>query len=188
MSSFPKEYYVGAFIATTDPNPGPSPNFEIDAWAGRYWRSVGRFFRRPAALAVHLPRRSAPRQLQPHRIHRDTRFSQPGVFRGYLLAEHRRHRVLARLRGRRHLGGGIVRRQPLSEHWAISAGFGHYGLEEVYHDSYNYWNATVTATLAPFELQLAYLGVDDHAADHFPSDSVGDRVALTALWRFSKTK
>ena len=27
---FPKEFYVGAFAATCDPNPGPSPPFEID--------------------------------------------------------------------------------------------------------------------------------------------------------------
>ena len=61
------------------------------------------------------------------------------------------------------------------------------GLEEVYHDGYFYWNVTFTATLAPFELQLAYLGVDDTAAEHFRSDAVGDRVAFTALWRFSST-
>ena len=35
---FPKEFYVGAFVATADPNPGPSPDLEMDFWAGRYWR------------------------------------------------------------------------------------------------------------------------------------------------------
>ncbi len=45
--------------------------------------------------------------------------------------------------------------------YSISAGLGHYGLDEIYHDSYNYWNARSSATLKPFELQLAYLGVDD---------------------------
>jgi hypothetical protein len=78
-------------------------------------------------------------------------------------------------------------RYPLNERFALSAGFGHYGLEEIYEDSYNYWNVTLTATLAPFELQLAYLGVEDGAAEHFDEDAVGDRVALTALWRFSST-
>ena len=68
---------------------------------------------------------------------------------------------------------------------ALSAGVGHYGLNEVYHDSYNYWNLTLTATLKPFEIQLAYLGISENAEDHFTDDSVGDRVALTALWRFS---
>ena len=49
---------------------------------------------------------------------------------------------------------------------------------------YHAW-VTLSATLAPFELQLAYLGVDSRADDHFDEDAVGDRVALTALWRFS---
>ena len=35
---FPKEFYVGAFVATADPNPGPSPPVEMDFWAGRYWQ------------------------------------------------------------------------------------------------------------------------------------------------------
>ena len=79
-------------------------------------------------------------------------------------------------------------RYPFNERFAVSAGFGHYGLEDIYDDSYNYWNVTLTATLAPFELQLAYLGVDDSAAEHFAEDAVGDRVAFTALWRFSSTQ
>jgi uncharacterized protein (TIGR02001 family) len=35
---FPREFYVGAFAATCDPNAGPSPPVEMDVWAGRYWR------------------------------------------------------------------------------------------------------------------------------------------------------
>jgi hypothetical protein len=46
----------------------------------------------------------------------------------------------------------------------------------------------VTATLAPFEFQLAYLGVEHNAGDHFNRKSVGGRVALTVLWRFSSTR
>jgi hypothetical protein len=41
------------------------------------------------------------------------------------------------------------------------------------------------ANFKPFEFQLAYLGVDSSAADIFPDDAVGNRVAFTALWRFS---
>lgn len=76
-------------------------------------------------------------------------------------------------------------RKPLSDRWALSAGIGHYDLDRVYGMSYNYWNATVTATLSPFELQLAYLGVGSEADEHFASRSTGDRIAFTALWRFS---
>ena len=50
------------------------------------------------------------------------------------------------------------------------------------------WNVTLTATLAPFELQLAYLGVSDEADDHFSDEVTGDRVAFTALWRFSSSR
>src|SRR4051794_25558069 len=35
---FPREFYIGAFAATCDPNRGPSPDLEVDMWAGRYWR------------------------------------------------------------------------------------------------------------------------------------------------------
>jgi hypothetical protein len=82
----------------------------------------------------------------------------------------------------------VSARKTLNDRFAVSGGVGHYGLNEIYHDSYNYWNATVTATLAPFEFQLAYLGVDDNAGDHFNRKSVGGRVALTVLWRFSSTR
>src|SRR3954469_13669028 len=41
---FPKEFYVGAFVATCDPNHGPSPPVEMDFWAGRYWRGSEGFF------------------------------------------------------------------------------------------------------------------------------------------------
>src|SRR5690349_24188173 len=37
---FPGEFYVGGFIATADPNPGPSPDLEFDVWAGKYWRAT----------------------------------------------------------------------------------------------------------------------------------------------------
>jgi hypothetical protein len=62
---------------------------------------------------------------------------------------------------------------------------GHYGLEGVYGGSYRYWNATFTATFTPFELQVAYLGTDSAAEEHFLKESTGDRMAVTALWRFS---
>ena len=184
---FPKEFYVGAFTATCDPNPGPSPPLELDVWAGRYW-SVSQNFSADLRLSQYTylddPRRVTydrteitgtlgyRNQLFVAAIYSpNTRAvgPSPGYQEGNAWA--------LELSGRHSLG----------EHFSVSAGFGHYGLEDVYGDSYNYWNATLTATLAPFELQLAYLGVDSRAEDHFRSDTVGDRVALTALWRFSST-
>ena len=76
-------------------------------------------------------------------------------------------------------------RHAFNARYSLSAGVGHYGLESVYRDSYNSWNLTLTAALKPFELQLAWLGVDPDINQHFSGDSVGNRVAFTALWRFS---
>jgi uncharacterized protein (TIGR02001 family) len=186
---FPKEYYVGAFIATTDPNPGPSPNYEIDAWAGRYWRLSDDFSGDLRLSQYTYP--EDPRRMSYNR----TEFTATLGFRNqvFLAAIYSPNTdAIGSAPGYEEDGEAwaveLSARHALNERWALSAGFGHYNLEQVYHDSYNYWNATVTATFTPFELQLAYLGVDDRAADHFPSSTVGDRVALTALWRFSKTR
>jgi uncharacterized protein (TIGR02001 family) len=185
---FPKEFYVGAFVATCDPNPGPSPPVEMDIWAGRYWRmseSISADLRLSQYTYPDDPRRVSYNRTEITGTlgYRNQLFiaaiyspntkavaSSPGYDEGDAWAV--------------ELSG----RYPIGERFAVSAGIGHYGLDEVYHDSYSYWNVTVTATLAPFELQLAWLGVDDSAEEHFSEDVVGDRVALTALWRFSSTR
>jgi uncharacterized protein (TIGR02001 family) len=185
---FPKEFYVGAFVATADPNPGPSPTYELDAWAGRYW-SLSRSFSADVRLSEYTypddPRRKSynrteitgtlgwNNQLFVAAIYSpDTKAvgSSPGYREGNAWAL--------------ELSG----REPISERWALSAGLGRYDLGEVYGISYYYWNATVTATLAPFELQLAYLGISGEADRHFARGSTGDRIAFTALWRFSTSK
>lgn len=185
---FPKEFYVGAFVATADPNPGPSPPVEIDFWAGRYWRISENF-----SGDLRLSQYTYPED--PRRVsYNRTEVTGTVGFRNqlYLAAIYSPNtKAVGSSAGYAEGNTWAVEvsgRQVLSERFSISAGFGHYGLDEIYHDSYNYWNATLTAALKPFELQLAYLGVDDSAADHFDEDSVGDRVALTALWRFSSTK
>lgn len=185
---FPREFYVGAFVATADPNPGPSPNLEVDAWLGRYWRMSEDFSADLRLSQYTYP--DDPRRISYNRTeltatlgfrnalyvaaiyspNTDAVASSPGYEKGDVWAI--------------ELSG----RHAFNERWAVSAGVGHYGLEAVYRDSYNYWNATLTASLAPFELQLAYLGVDGGAERHFADDTTGDRVALTALWRFSSTR
>lgn len=185
---FPKEFYVGAFVASADPNAGPSPNFEMDIWAGRYW-SVSESFSADLRLSQYTYP-DDPRRVTYNRSeitgtlgYRNQLFvaaiyspntsavgSSAGYDKGNAWAVE------------------VSGRKALNERFSVSAGVGHYGLNDVYHDSYNYWNATLTASIAPFEVQLAYLGVDSNAEDHFDSKSVGDRVALTALWRFSSTR
>jgi len=182
---FPKEFYVGAFVATADPNPGPSPPVEMDFWAGRYWR-ISEDFSGDLRLSQYTypddPRRKS---------YNRTELTATVGFRNrlYLAAIYSPNTEAVGSSGGYAAGNAwaveISGRHPLSDRFSISAGLGHYGLDEIYHDSYNYWNATLIATLKPFEFQLAYLGVSENAGDHFSEDSVGDRVALTALWRFS---
>jgi len=185
---FPREFYVGAFVATADPNPGPSPKVEMDVWAGRYW-SVSENFSADLRLSQYTypddPRRVS--------YNRSEITGTVGYRNQLFVAAIYSPNTKAVGSSAGYAEGNawaleVSARKALTERLSVSGGFGHYGLSEIYHDSYNYWNATVTASLAPFEIQLAYVGIDDNAEDHFNSKSVGDRVALTALWRFSSTR
>lgn len=182
---FPRGFYMGGFIAGADPNAGPSPNVEIDVWAGRYWRLAEDF-----SFDLRLAQYTYPDD--PRRVNYN-RAEVAGTIgfrnRLYLAAVYSPNtRALGSSPG--YDEGGVwsfevSARQALGQRLALGAGIGHYGLDDVYHDSYRYWNLTLTGSFDPFELQLAYLGVDSDLASHFSPDSVGDRVALTALWRFS---
>jgi uncharacterized protein (TIGR02001 family) len=182
---FPKEFYVGAFAATADPNPGPSPPVELDAWAGRYWRVS-----ETLSADVRLSQYTYPDD--PRRVsYNRTEITGTLGWRNQLFAAaiySPNTKAIGPAPGYREGQAWAIElsgRKSLNDRWALSAGLGHYDLEDVYGMSYNYWNATVIATLSPFELQLAYLGVDSNADDHFPSRTTGDRIALTVLWRFS---
>jgi len=185
---FPREFYVGAFVATADPNPGPSPNLEADAWIGRYWRVSEDF-----SADVRVSQYTYPNDPR-HFSYNRTEITGTVGFRNALYAAaiySPNTRAVGSSPGYRdgHVWAvELSGRRAIDERWAVSAGFGHYGLDDVYGGNYNYWNATVTATLAPFELQLAYIGTDHGADEHFSQDSVGNRLAFTALWRFSSTK
>lgn len=185
---FPKEFYVGAFIANADPNAGPSPAVEFDVWAGRYWRVSENF-----SADVRLSQYTYPDDPRRVSYNRSEVTGTLGFRNQVFFAAIYSPNTKAVGSSPGYMNGGawaleLSGRQPLGERWAVSAGVGHYDLERVYGMSYNYWNATVSATLAPFELQLAYLGVDDTAENHFAARSVGDRIAFTALWRFSSAR
>jgi uncharacterized protein (TIGR02001 family) len=185
---FAREYYVGAFVATADPNPGPSPPVEMDFWAGRYWRLSDDFsgdLRLSQYLYPDDPRRVSYDRTEltatlgfRNRVYFSAIYS-PNTKAVGSSSGYQEGNVWAAELSARH---------PFTERLSLSAGVGHYGLDEVYDDSYNYWNVTFIATLAPFELQLAYLGVDGEAKQHFVDSSVENRVALTALWRFASSR
>jgi uncharacterized protein (TIGR02001 family) len=185
---FPREFYVGVFAATADPNVGPGPTMEMDFWAGRYFRVSDHF-----SGDLRISQYTYPDD--PRRVAYDrTELTATLGFRNQLF-------VAAIYSPNTHAIGSsagyaegdvwaveLSGRQPLNERLSVSAGIGHYGLDDIYHDGINYWNATLTAALHPFELQLAYLGIESSAERHFIKSSVGNRVALTALWRFSATQ
>jgi uncharacterized protein (TIGR02001 family) len=185
---FPNEIYLGGFVAGTDPNPGPSPAVEFDVWAGKYWRLPN-----DASFDLRLTQYTYPDD--PRRINYN-RAEVSGTFgfrnRAYVTAIYSPNtRAIASSPGYEEGGIWAVEisaRHALSPRYTVSAGVGHYALDDVYHDSFRYWNATLSAVFSPFEVQLAYLGVDRGTEEHFTSDSVGDRVAVTALWRFSSSR
>ena len=182
---FPKEFYVGAFIATCDPNPGPSPGVEFDVWAGRYWRVAEN-----VSADVRLSQYTYPNDPRRRDYNRTEITGTLGYRNQLFVAAIYSPNTEAVASSPGYDEGDawaleLSGRYPFNDKFSVSAGVGHYGLEDVYHDSYNYWNVTLTATFSPIELQLAYLGVDDNAAEHFHEDVVGERVAFTALWRFS---
>jgi uncharacterized protein (TIGR02001 family) len=185
---FPKEFYVGAFVATADPNPGPSPPVEFDVWAGRYWSLSQNF-----SADVRLSQYTYPDD--PRRVNYNrTEITGTVGYRNKLFAAaiySPNTKAVASSPGYEEGDAWALElsgRQPVNEKFAISAGVGHYGLDDIYGDSYHYWNVTLTATFQPIELQLAYLGVDGAAEDHFSDEVTGDRVAFTALWRFSSSR
>ncbi len=184
---FANQFYAGGFIAGADPNPGPSPAVELDVWLGRYWQLENDF-----SLDLRLTQYTYPDD--PRRVNYNR-----GEITGTLGYRNRFYAAAIFSPNTRALGsspgyedGGVwslevSARHPFNDRYTLSAGVGRYSLEDVYYESFNYWNVTLTAAFKPFELQLGYLGMDGMAGI-FTEDSVGDRVAVTALWRFSSAR
>jgi uncharacterized protein (TIGR02001 family) len=182
---FPHEFYVGGFIASADPNPGPSPGMEFDVWAGKYWRMTDNM-----SLDLRLSQYTYPDDPRRVNYNRSEVTATIGYRNRFFMAAiySPNTRAVSAAPGYKNDGAWaleISARHAFDERWSIAGGVGHYGLDGVYSASYNYYNATLIANFKPFEFQLAYLGVDSSAADIFPDDAVGNRVAFTALWRFS---
>jgi uncharacterized protein (TIGR02001 family) len=184
---FPHEFYIGGFIAGADPNPGPSPKVEFDVWAGRYWKLGEHYSADLRVTQYTYP--DDPRRINYNR----TELAGTAGWRNrlFLTAIYSPNtQALGSSPGYRNDGAWAAEvsgRHPFNDQWSASAGVGHYGLGGVYSSGFWYWNATVTAALDPIEIQLAYLGADHTADHHFVPESVGERVALTLLWRFSSS-
>jgi uncharacterized protein (TIGR02001 family) len=185
---FPSSTYLGGFVSSVDPNSGPSPDVEMDFWLGHHLR-LGTSFSADLRL-THYMYPDDPRVAD---YDRDELTATLGIKDAVFLAATYSPNTDAvgstagltdgdvwtvELSGRRSFGG----------RYSIGAGAGYYGLEEVYDDGYAYWNLTLTADFAPFELQLAALGADSAAERLFGTRSAGERIALTALYRFATTR
>ncbi len=181
---FPVGAYVGTFVSTTNPNPGPSPAAEVDLWAG-YQHGFNEWVSADLRY-THYMYPDDPRVAEYDRDEftatlgvRSTVFfsatfspntesiaSTPGISTGDTWALE------------------VSARHALSTRWSVSVGVGRYVLEEIYADDYDYWGATLSANFSPIELHLAVLGADDTAERIFSTRAAGERIAVTLLYRF----
>jgi uncharacterized protein (TIGR02001 family) len=185
---FANQFYAGGFIAGADPNPGPSPAVEMDLWLGRYWRLT-----RDLSFDVRFSQYTYPDDPRRVNYNRSEITGTLGLRDRFFVAAVYSPNTQA-LGSSPGYGDGHVwavelsARQPLSDRFSLSAGVGHYSLEDVFLDSYQYFNVTLIGSFEPFELQVAWLGSNGLEPAVFSSDSTGNRVAVTALWRFSSTR
>jgi uncharacterized protein (TIGR02001 family) len=185
---FPSEFYLGGFVAGADPNPGPSPALEFDVWAGKYWRLAD-----DLSFDLRLSQYTYPDDPRRANYNRSEITGTLGFRDRLFVAAIYSPNTEAVGSSPGYDDGGawaveISGRHAFNDRLSLAVGAGLYGLERVYHDNFVYWNATLIANLSPFELQLGWLGIDHQAEDHFRDDAIGNRLAFTALWRFSSAR
>jgi uncharacterized protein (TIGR02001 family) len=177
----------GAFTSSVNPNPGRSPNAEVDLWAA-YSRSVNDWLAADFRY-THYMYPDDPRVADYDR----DELTATLAFRGNAFISASFSPNTEAIASTPGFSEGdtwslwsleLSGRHALSEHWAISAGIGRYFLDEIYGIDYDYWGATLSADFAPVELHLAVLGSDDTAERIFTSRNAGERVAATILYRF----
>ncbi len=180
--------YVGTFVSSTNPNPGYSPSAEVDLWAG-YHREFGDSLSADVRY-THYWYPDDPRVADYDR----DEFTATLGFRGAAFVSATYSPNTEAVASAPGLDEGdtwtveISARHALSPRWSISAGAGRYFLDEIYGQDYDYWGATLSADFAPLELHLAVLGADSAAEEIFGSRVAGERIAVTALYRFSITR
>jgi uncharacterized protein (TIGR02001 family) len=180
--------YTGTFVSSTNPNPGNSPSAEVDLWAG-YTHSFNEWISTDLRF-THYMYPDDPRVAE---YDRDELTATLGVHgRVFLSATFSPNtEAIASTPGLSEGDSWAIElsaSQPLSSRWSLSAGVGRYLLDEIYADDYDYWSISVSADFSPLEVHLALLGADDTAERIFTKRAAGERVALTALYRFSLTR
>jgi len=185
---FPSNTYLGGFVSSADPNPGPSPVVEMDFWLGQHW-SLGSTFSADLRL-THYMYPDDPRVAD---YDRDELTATLGIKDAVFLSATYSPNTdavgsLAGLTDGDVWSAELSARRSFGGRYSLGAGVGYYGLDDVYGDGYAYWNLTLTADFAPFQLQVAALGADSAAERIFGTRSAGERIALTALYRFATTR
>jgi uncharacterized protein (TIGR02001 family) len=185
----PSSVYFGGFVSSADPNPGSSPKVEMDFWLGKAFR-IGDSFSADVRL-THYMYPDDPRLAD---YDRDELTFTLGVKNTVFLAATWSPNtdsigsLAAPVQAEDVWAVELSARRPVGGRYSLGAGVGYYELDEIYLDGYAYWNVTLSADFAPFELQLAVLGADSTAEDTFGTRSAGERLALTALYRFATTR
>jgi uncharacterized protein (TIGR02001 family) len=87
-------------------------------------------------------------------------------------------------RDRSALSYGLQLHQPLPAGFSLAAGVGYDQIEDPSGTGYAFWNGGAGYTLGPVQLTLVYYGTATRAVHLFGSYVAGNRVSVTALWRF----
>jgi uncharacterized protein (TIGR02001 family) len=186
---FPSSFYLGGFVSSADPNPGPSPKVEMDFWLGKAFR-LGESFSADVRL-THYMYPDDPRVAD---YDRNELTLTLGVKDTVFLAAtwspdtDSIGSLAAPVQGDGVWAVELSARRPIGSRFSLGAGVGYYELDEIYLGGYAYWNVTLSADFAPFELQLAVLGADNEAEETFGTRSAGERLAVTALYRFATNR
>jgi uncharacterized protein (TIGR02001 family) len=87
-------------------------------------------------------------------------------------------------RNRSALSYGLQLHHPLAAGFSLAAGVGYDEIADPSGIGYGFWNLGVGHALGPVELTAAYYGTATRASRLFGTYVAGNRVSVTAIWRF----
>src|SRR5262245_12228187 len=189
---FPSQLYLGGFVSTANPNPGPRPDVELDLWLGHAFTlsdSLSADLRYTHYLYPNDPRVA--------NYDRDEFTLTFGVRdRLFLAATYSPNTDSVGSAPAAPANQGhsdvwaleLSGRGKISTRWSFGLGAGHYALDQLYAENYNYWSATLIGDFAPIELQLAGAGTSEAGGRLFTTDPAGRRAAVTVLYRFMSVR
>jgi uncharacterized protein (TIGR02001 family) len=175
---------VGVWASTMDLNPGPGPTLEVDAWLGRNWTIAEDW-----DVSLRYTHYFYPNDPRPLSYDYDEFVASVG-FRSRLYAtvawspDASRYSNAFAAKDRNATSYELTAVQPLTRHLSLTGGLGYYDLTALFNHGYWYYNASLTYSMDPVALSVAYIGTDYEARELFGYRSTSNRWAVTALWRF----